>query len=278
MSKRPGFMAFGGKKKVKKNVFGAAAPAKRPAPGMGFGGAADDDGDDDAPKRPPPPGELMAGGAASAAADDVDPLDAFMTEVSQEVKANKPSRVVPRGEEIEEDDIMEGYEHKEGAGPGGGGDNSDDEVYAAEKKADKKAAAAEAKGNSKDDEDAAVPTGVLPKIDHAQIEYMPFKRDFYKEHPQVTALSDEAVASYKKDLDISVTCEKEKNIPNRTSISRDSSDILRVLTGLTGGSVPRPVQTFEQTNFPGAVMKAIEKAGYEKPSAVQAQVRLSANF
>ena len=32
---------------------------------------------------------------------EVDPLDAFMSEVSQEVKANKPTSA-PRGEELEE--------------------------------------------------------------------------------------------------------------------------------------------------------------------------------
>jgi ATP-dependent RNA helicase DDX42 len=174
--------------------------------------------------------------------DEVDPLDAFMSEVSQEVKANKPS-VAAKGEEFEEEDIMDGYEHTDGAGPGGGGDNSDEEVYAAEKRADRVTKEKEAKGG---DDDVAQPTGVLAKVDHSQIEYMPFRRDFYKEHPEVAAQTDAAVAAYKKELDISVTW-------------------------LTGGSVPRPVQTFKQAGFPVAVMKAIEKAGYEKPSAVQAQ-------
>ncbi len=243
MSKRPalgfkGKLAFGQSKPKKPRAFGDAPAAKRPPPAalMGFGAE-----EDEAPKKRPPPAALMAGGETEAAGGEVDPLDAFMSEVSQEVKANKPTSVA-KGEELEEADIMDDYEHQDGAGPSGTGDNSDDEVYATEKRVDRAAKAKEAKG----DDDDTQPTGVLPKIDHSQIEYMPFRRDFYKEHPEVSALTDAAVAAYKKELDISVTW-------------------------LTGGSVPRPVQTFTQAGFPPAVLKAIEKAGYEKPSAVQAQ-------
>ena len=245
MSKRPalfGKLAFGQSKAKKPRAFGNAPASKRPPPSALMGGFGADDDDDEAPKKRPPPAALMGDEAAAAVDDDVDPLDAFMSEVSQEVKANKPS-VAAKGEEFEEEDIMDGYEHTDGAGPGGGGDNSDEEVYAAEKRADRVTKEKEAKGG---DDDVAQPTGVLAKVDHSQIEYMPFRRDFYKEHPEVAAQTDAAVAAYKKELDISVTW-------------------------LTGGSVPRPVQTFKQAGFPVAVMKAIEKAGYEKPSAVQAQ-------
>ncbi len=245
MSKRPalgfkGKLAFGQSKPKKPRAFGDAPAAKRPPPSalMGFGA----EEEDEAPKKRPPPAALMAGGETEAAGGEVDPLDAFMSEVSQEVKANKPTSVA-KGEELEDDDIMDDYEHQDGAGPSGTGDNSDDEVYATEKRVDRAAKVKEAKGG---DDDDAHPTGVLAKIDHSQIEYMPVRRDFYKEHPEVSALTDAAVAAYKKELDISVTW-------------------------LTGGSVPRPVQTFKQAGFPPAVLKAIEKAGYEKPSAVQAQ-------
>ena len=243
MSKRPalgfkGKLAFGQSKPKKPRAFGDAPAAKRPPPSALMGGFGGDE-EDEAPKRPPP-AALMAEETTEAAGAEVDPLDAFMSEVSQEVQANKPTSTA-RGEELEDDDIMDDYEHQDGAGPGG--DNSDEEVYATEKRVDRAAKAKEAKGG---DDDDSQPTGVLPKINHSQIEYMPFRRDFYKEHPEVSALADEVVAAYKKELDISVTW-------------------------LTGGSVPRPVQTFKQVGFPAAVMTAIEKAGYERPSAVQAQ-------
>jgi hypothetical protein len=102
-------------------------------------------------KRPPPAALMGAGatamdGAATSAGDGDpgDPLDEFMSEVTYEVKLNKPKTALGRGEELETgDDAMDGYRHKDGTSRSvGDGDNSDDEVYAAAKAADKKVAAA----------------------------------------------------------------------------------------------------------------------------------------
>eukprot|EP01045_Picozoa_sp_COSAG04_P017644 COSAG04_NODE_1574_length_6276_cov_3.068480_4_plen_797_part_00 len=234
MSKRPamgfGKLSFGSKAK-KPRAFGEDAEVRRPPPGALMGGA--------------PPATAAAGGAGRkepagrAYEEEEDPLDAFMSGVSQEVRDNKPSAAA-KGEEMEEEDMMDGYQHKDGVGGGGGGDNSDDEVYAAAKKADKVAAS-----KDKDDDDSK-PTGVLPVIDHSEVVYLPFRRDFYQESAEVAGMSEQAVSAYKKELDVSVTW-------------------------LTGGAAPRPVQSFKQVGFPTQIMRGIEKAGYEKPSAVQAQ-------
>ena len=40
---------------------------------------------------------------------------------------------------------------------------------------------------------------------------------------------------------------------------------------MTGGAAPRPVKTFKQAGFGKEIMDAISKAGYEKPSGIQAQ-------
>ena len=144
MSKRPalgfkGKLAFGQSKPKKPRAFGDAPAAKRPPPSALMGGFGGDE-EDEAPKRPPP-AALMAEETTEAAGAEVDPLDAFMSEVSQEVQANKPTSTA-RGEELEDDDIMDDYEHQDGAGPGG--DNSDEEVYATEKRVDRAAKAKEA--------------------------------------------------------------------------------------------------------------------------------------
>eukprot|EP01052_Picozoa_sp_SAG31_P053499 SAG31_NODE_13748_length_849_cov_1.597333_2_plen_88_part_01 len=52
--------------------------------------------------------------------------------------------------------------------------------------------------------------------------------------------------SYKKSLDLSVTW-------------------------MTGGPPPRPIKTFNQAGFGKEIDHAIAKAGYEKPSGIQAQ-------
>lgn len=40
---------------------------------------------------------------------------------------------------------------------------------------------------------------------------------------------------------------------------------------MSGGNVPKPVNTFAQFGFDEALMKRIEKAGYEEPTTIQKQ-------
>lgn len=40
---------------------------------------------------------------------------------------------------------------------------------------------------------------------------------------------------------------------------------------VSGFDAPRPIQTFKQCGFDGPLMAAITKAGYQKPTAIQAQ-------
>ena len=255
---RPGGMSF------------LKAPAKKKRQGMGFafGGNGTKKprpvfGKDEESKRPPPsalmafgaeedvkrlsPSAMMAGGADVGAASDeaVDPLDAFMAVTVAE--AEKPSLGMHKPEEYAEDadeDFMDDYTHKD-SGVRGGGDNSDDEVYAAEKKIDKAIKAAEAKGDD-DEAKAEKKSGVLPEINHEEMVYMPIKKEFYTEDKVLAALSDGEVASYKKSLELSVTW-------------------------ITGGVAPRPLQSFAQAGFGPEIMVSIAKAGYEKPTGIQAQ-------
>ena len=204
MSKRPalgfkGKLAFGQSKPKKPRAFGDAPAAKRPPPSALMGGFGGDE-EDEAPKRPPP-AAIMAEETTEAAGAEVDPLDAFMSEVSQEVQANKPTSTA-RGEELEDDDIMDDYEHKDN-GVSRGGENSDDEVYAAEKTIDKRAKAEEKK---KDADGEPQKEGVLPKIDHSQMVYMPFKRNFYQEAASITGGRASERASEREARERAVIC------------------------------------------------------------------------
>jgi len=40
----------------------------------------------------------------------------------------------------------------------------------------------------------------LPMIYHSEIEYEPFEKDFYEEHPEISAMSSEQVVEYRKQL------------------------------------------------------------------------------
>jgi len=80
----------------------------------------------------------------------------------------------------------------------------------------------------------------LPPIDHSEIEYMPFEKNFYVIHDEIAAL-------------------------NKTS-----KDELRHKLGIkvTGPAVPSPVCSFAHFNFDESLMKAIKKSEYVSVSLI----------
>lgn len=83
----------------------------------------------------------------------------------------------------------------------------------------------------------------LPPVDHSKVSYPKFRRNLYSEHPQISALNEDAVSSIRSELEVSVM----------------------------GSNVNSPIQTFVHAGFHSDLLKAISKAGYEKPTPIQAQ-------
>lgn len=83
----------------------------------------------------------------------------------------------------------------------------------------------------------------LPPIDHSQIEYKPFQKDFYKEHDEIKSLTEKQVWELRKTLGITVT----------------------------GKDAPKPVSSFGHLNFEDKLIKAIIRAEYTTPTPIQAQ-------
>jgi ATP-dependent RNA helicase DDX42 len=83
----------------------------------------------------------------------------------------------------------------------------------------------------------------LPPIDHSTIEYKPFEKNFYKEHPEITSLTNKQVAELRKTFDLTVS----------------------------GTNPPKPVSSFAHFNFDDKLLKAIIKAEYISPTPIQAQ-------
>ena len=81
----------------------------------------------------------------------------------------------------------------------------------------------------------------LPKQDFRDVPV--FEKNFYYEHPNVTARSDAEVEKYRADRDIHVQ----------------------------GSGVPKPVQTFEEASFPDYVLVETDRAGFKEPTPIQAQ-------
>ncbi|KAJ2217627.1 ATP-dependent RNA helicase dbp2 [Coemansia sp. RSA 487] len=70
-----------------------------------------------------------------------------------------------------------------------------------------------------------------------------FEKNFYTEHESVAARSEQEVDEYRQQFEMIVT----------------------------GDSIPKPIISFGETNFPDYVMNEITKLGFEKPTPIQSQ-------
>lgn len=173
--------------------------------------------------------------------DEEDPLDAFMNDLNKTVKkesvtfkekidpSNK-TKVKGVRQDIEEEDDEESYYRyiKENPLAGLQADDSDSEQI-------------------EYDEDgnpikiAKKHIDPLPPMDHSNITYPPFEKNFYEEHDEI------------------------KNLPI------DGTNELRATLGLkvTGISVPKPVCSFAHFNFDEKLMNVIRKSEFTNPTPIQ---------
>ncbi|PSK55464.1 hypothetical protein B9Z65_2853 [Elsinoe australis] len=146
--------------------------------------------------------------------EEVDPLDAYMAELEdapQRKSTNRSNRLLePELGYSDDDGIMDAV-------------GDEDEVAAKNKRKAKKE---------------------IPTVDHAKIEYEPFRKNFYTEPQELTEMTDEEVKSLRFELD----------------------DIK-----VQGANVPKPVQKFAQFGLGSQALDIIRGLGFEKPTCIQAQ-------
>lgn len=185
--------------------------------------------------------------------DDDDPLDAYMAGIEKQVsfgfirvsllsfvgfqmQSEKPgSSTQPTGirNDLEEEDVEESYYRYMEENPNAGlapveEDNPDIEY--------------DEDGNPIPPDKKKI-IDPLPPIDHSTIEYKPFEKNFYQEHPEISSLSNKQVTELRKTFDITVS----------------------------GTHPPKPVSSFAHFNFDEKLLKAIIKAEYITPTPIQAQ-------
>lgn len=191
------------------------------------------------------------GGGGGGEEEEIDPLDAFMEGIHEEMKAApapKPKEKVEDRYRDDEEDPMESFlRAKKDLGLTLASDalhagyDSDEEVYAAAKAVD-----AGLIDYDSDDNPIVIDKKKIEPIaplDHTEIDYEPFTKDFYEETPSISGMSEQDVLEYRKSLAIRVS----------------------------GFDVPKPVKTFEDCGFASQIMSAIKKQGYEKPTSIQCQ-------
>ncbi|CAG0917707.1 unnamed protein product [Notodromas monacha] len=174
--------------------------------------------------------------------DEEDPLDAFMAGIEKEVKGDssnkhtsdsKSSAKSIKGirDDIEGEDDEESYYRyiKENPQAGKNDDESDEEVEYDE--------FGEPIVKRKKYIDP------LPAVNHSEIEYKPYTKNFYEEHPDIEKLSENEVEELRHKLGVKVN----------------------------GASPPKPVSSFAHFGLDKHTMATIRKQEFTKPTAIQAQ-------
>lgn len=173
-----------------------------------------------------------------------DPLDAFMAGIDAEVKKN-----ISKLQEPTVDDVKE--EKSKGFRQDIDGEDNEESYYRYME--ENPTAGLQQEDSDQDidyDEDGnpiAPPKkkdiDPLPPIDHSEITYDSFEKNFYNVHEEIANLSQQQVDELRRTLGIKVS----------------------------GPSVPKPVTSFGHFGFDDALIKAIRKNEYTQPTPIQSQ-------
>ncbi|XP_064401844.1 ATP-dependent RNA helicase DDX42-like [Halichondria panicea] len=180
--------------------------------------------------------ELQGDTGGGVSEDEDDPLDAFMAGIQTEVARQNKTPAAPKKQEVVRFDI----------------DGEDDQESYFTAMANAPIVVAEGDDDIEIDYDSdgypIIPErskviDPLPPLDHSAVEYRAFNRNFYTEHPDITALSNSEVKELKKTLGLKVT----------------------------GFSPPRPCVSFAHFGFDEALLSLIRKSEFAKPTGIQSQ-------
>ncbi|XP_059647342.1 DEAD-box ATP-dependent RNA helicase 42 [Cornus florida] len=181
--------------------------------------------------------------------DEIDPLDAFMNsmvlpEVEKLNNAVLPSTSDEKNSDLKNGSRSNGDQPKKGLNKSIGriipGEDSDSDYGDIENDEDPL--------EDEDDDEfmkrvKKTKAEKLSLVDHSKIDYAPFRKDFYTEVKEISRMTSEEVAAYRKQLELKIH----------------------------GKDVPKPVRTWYQTGLTNKILDTIKKLNYEKPMPIQAQ-------
>merc|ERR1719230_2540853 len=84
----------------------------------------------------------------------------------------------------------------------------------------------------------------LRNINWNHVSLIKFEKDFYQEHPAVSAMTEGAAEDIRKSKNITI---------------------------VEGRNIPKPVRTFEEASFPEYVLQEVARAGFQEPTPIQVQ-------
>ncbi|XP_014212707.1 probable ATP-dependent RNA helicase DDX46 [Copidosoma floridanum] len=178
--------------------------------------------------------------------EEIDPLDAFMAEVQEEVRKvnkidNKAVKPVGQNSDVQTSGgvvIVTGVAKKKVQKQKGEliEQNQDGLEYSSEEEGENLHETAAGIANKQKRE--------LAKVDHNLTEYMTFRKAFYREVPEIARMMPEEVEMYKEEL-----------------------EGIRV----KGKNCPKPIKTWAQCGVSKKEIDVLRKLNYEKPTPIQCQ-------
>uniref|UniRef100_A0A669ECR2 Probable ATP-dependent RNA helicase DDX46 n=1 Tax=Oreochromis niloticus TaxID=8128 RepID=A0A669ECR2_ORENI len=175
--------------------------------------------------------------------DDIDPLDAYMEEVKQEVKKFNIGAMKGNDKKgaMTVTKVVTVVKTKKGP-------------HTHKKKGELMENDQDAMEYSSEEEEVDLQTAltgfqtkqrkILEPVDHTKIQYEPYRKNFYVEVPELAKMTTEEVNAYRLELE-----------------------------GITvkGKGCPKPIKTWVQCGVSMKILNALKKHGYEKPTPIQAQ-------
>uniref|UniRef100_A0A4W6DPN9 RNA helicase n=1 Tax=Lates calcarifer TaxID=8187 RepID=A0A4W6DPN9_LATCA len=191
----------------------------------------DDDGEEETPME------------TQAEEDDVDPLDAYMEEVKQEVKKFNMGAMKGNDKKgaMTVTKVVTVVKTKKGP-------------HTHKKKGELMENDQDAMEYSSEEEEVDLQTAltgfqtkqrkILEPVDHGKIQYEAYRKNFYVEVPELARMTPEEVNAYRLELE-----------------------------GITvkGKGCPKPIKTWVQCGVSMKILNALKKHSYEKPTPIQAQ-------
>ncbi|XP_066498637.1 ATP-dependent RNA helicase DDX42 isoform X1 [Hoplias malabaricus] len=181
-----------------------------------------------------------SGGGGGSDSED-DPLDAFMAEVENQaakdmkkLEDKEKEKKLAKGirDDIEEEDEQEAYFRYMAENPTAGLTQEEEEENV----------------DYDSDGNPIAPTTKkiilpLPPIDHTEIDYPPFEKNFYIEHEELNSLNGTQVVELRQKLNLRVS----------------------------GAAPPKPCTSFAHFGFDEQLMNQIRKSEYTQPTPIQCQ-------
>uniref|UniRef100_A0A2M4AF62 Probable ATP-dependent RNA helicase DDX46 n=1 Tax=Anopheles triannulatus TaxID=58253 RepID=A0A2M4AF62_9DIPT len=189
-------------------------------------------------------GKDKSGENAVPEEEEIDPLDAYMRDVNEEVrKVNKLANPMPKSDGKSSGassgvTIITGVAKQKTEAKKGEliEQNQDGLEYSSEEEQeDIKDTAANLANKQKKE---------LAKIDHSGINYLPFRKLFYVEVPEIARMTQTEVDAYKKELEG---------------------------IAVKGKGCPKPIKTWAHCGVSRKEFEVLRKLGFEKPTPIQCQ-------